>query len=596
MSLFETRKGRRLGLALIFFLGLLVFSPAIRAPLFLDDYLHAAMVEGTFAGKRGPFDLYDFVDDGDRAALASRGLLPWWSHPKLTIRFFRPLSSALLWLDHRVFSHGALPMHLHSVAWWAAAVLAARALFRRFFSERVAFLATACFALSPCHALPLSWVANRETLIALTFGGLALVHHFRARLSPAEGTKHAALAFVFFALALLGGGEYALAFGGYVLALEIVVRFGGAGEAGASEDRVALDRSAFAHLRALVPFAAPAAIYLAIRFRLRYGAVGSGFYSDPFRDPLAFLSTAPYRVVALLADSWLTLGSDTWLLGYERWILAAIVVATAIGVFVALRRAIVSLPAERRVVATAFALGSVFAIAPTLAVVPAFRLLGISMLGVALATALVLERAWFAPDASTDRSRLAAVGTFAALVLAFAQLVHGPMTAFLASRVHRNDGREFALRANWLAGHLGDPVSADVGIVRGLAGSFFTPFALDPRGRTPARWRVLSHAGHVLVLRPEPKTLELVVAENRTLYPLGERNLYRDLASPLKAGDVVRAAGMTVTVLEVGSLGPRRARFVFDDEPTAARWIADTFKETVDVTLPDPGEGAPFDP
>src|SRR5690242_133234 len=71
----ETRKKRRrsrLLLLLLLLAGAGLFSPAILSPLFLDDYLQGAMVEGTFPARRGPFDLYAFVDDGDRAALVAQ--------------------------------------------------------------------------------------------------------------------------------------------------------------------------------------------------------------------------------------------------------------------------------------------------------------------------------------------------------------------------------------------------------------------------------------------------------------------------------------------------------------------------------------------
>lgn len=588
---FETLKGRKGGLLLVFLLGFCVFYPAVRAPLFLDDHIHAAMVEGTFAGKRGPFDLYDFIDDGDRAVLFERGLIPWWADPRLTIRFFRPLSSAILWAEHAAFSHAALPMHLHSLAWWAFAVLAVRAVFRRFFSDRVTLLGTAIFALSPSHALPLAWIANSEILFALAFGGLALSRQMRARIvGPSLPSRarviDAALATVFFTLAILCGGEYALALGGYVLALELGVRRRGRGSIGA-------------HVAGVLPFAVPASSYLVARFALRYGAVGSGFYSDPFREPAAFFASAPYRLIAQLADSWLTLGSFSWT-GWERWGLAAVVIAVAIALAVPIRRAFAALEPDSNVAARTFVWGSVISLVPTLAVVPGFRLLGISMIGVAVVSALVIDHAWFAPsahgDGETPPSRGAALGTAMAILLAFTQLVHGPLTAFLGARVHRRDGADFAARAAWTAAHIGDPAQADVGIVRALAGTFFEPFALDPQRRLPARWRVLSHGGHVLVLHPEPRTLELVFAENRSIYPVGEQNLYRAPSAPLKVGDVVRAAGMTVTILEVGSVGPRRVRFVFDDAPTETTWIADTFETPVAVELPAVGLGAPFDP
>src|ERR1700679_1853792 len=131
------RPGRRwptwLPVALLVLLGAIVFNPAIRAPLFLDDYFQTSMIEGTYPVARSPFELYDFVGDADRAVLMERGLLPWWSHPRITVRFFRPLSSALLYADHRLFGLHPLLFHLHSFAWWVVAALGARALFRRAF-------------------------------------------------------------------------------------------------------------------------------------------------------------------------------------------------------------------------------------------------------------------------------------------------------------------------------------------------------------------------------------------------------------------------------------------------------------------------------
>jgi hypothetical protein len=125
---------------------------------------------------------------------------------------------------------------------------------------------------------------------------------------------------------------------------------------------------------------------------------------------------------------------------------------------------------------------------------------------------------------------------------------------------------------------------------------FFAPFALDPRGVTPARWCVLTQAGHVLALRRDPHTLDLVATVGRGLYPIGERNLYRAVASPLRAGDVVTVPGLRVTVLEAGEAGPRSARFVFDGDPDALLWISDMLESTKEVTLPTVDFGEPYDP
>lgn len=578
------------GLLVVLVLGLLIFLPAVRAPLFLDDYLQGAMVEGTYPEQRNPFDLYDFVDDTSRPALLERGLLPWWSHPKLTLRFFRPLSSALLYLDHRIFNHRSLPMHVHSLLWWGAAVLAARALFRRVFSSRVGLLATLIFALAPCHALPLAWVANRETLISLTFGSLALAAH--ARYNDQGRARDGALSAVLFALALLGGGEYALSFGGYVLALELT-RPRAPAPAVASPWRRLGER-----VLGVAPFALPAAVYLITRGALGYGTAGSGFYSDPLRDTSAFFANAPWRAVALLANGWLTVDSEAWGSGYPQWMLAATVGAVAIGLVVPVRRVLGSLPALEQRTASWMLLGSTLALIPTLAVVPSKRLLGVSMIGVSVVVALLLERAWFPPagEAGPPRGRPAALSALAALGLGFAHLVHGPGTAWLTSRQHRDDGNDFVAKIAWLRAKVGDPTRSRIGIVRGMAGEFFAPFALDPRGVTPARWCVLTQGGHVLALRRDARTLDLVAMKDRALYPAGERNLYRDERSPLREGAEIAMPGVKVTILETGENGPRAARFVFEQDPSSLVWITDDFDAMREATLPGVGLGAPFDP
>ena len=581
-TLVETTLGRlldRYGIAIVFLVGVIVFLSAIRAPLFLDDYLHVAMVDGTFPVKRSPFDLYAFVDDGDRAALYERGLLPWWSDTRLTIRFFRPLSSALLWVDHKVFAHAALPMHLHSFVWWIAAVLAVRFFFLRFFSRRVTLLATAIFALAPCHSLPLSWVANREALISLAFGALGLSAYARFRTERLP--KHALVATLLFALALAGGGEYALAFGGYVAAYDLVRR----GET--------IARRAIGWL----PFVVPAVVYLVVRGMLKYGTAGSGFYSDPLRDARAFFLKAPGRAVAQLADAWLTWGTEGWRTGWEKWVLAALVIGAGIGLYLPIRRAFAALAMEPRMNARWLLLGSTMALVPTLAVVPNMRLLGVAEIGVALTVALVLERAWFgAGSEALPKTREAQLAALAALLLGFTHLVHGPGTSWLSSRQHQKDAEEFDTRVAFLRSRAPDPKNAEIGIFRGGPVLFFLPFALDPHGATPKRWFVPSQAGHVLVLHPESRVIELVVAQNRSLYPIGEHNLYRSEDAPLRAGRVIRIPGARVTVLGVGDLGPRHARFELDFDPEGLVWINDGIESVNDAELPPLGTGAPLDP
>ncbi len=587
-----------LPVALILLAGAVLFLPALRCPLFLDDYFQTSMVEGTYPAPRGPFDLYDFVGDADRATLLDRGLLPWWSHPHITVRFLRPLSSALIYfVDHRLLGNRPLLSHLHSFAWWAAAALAARAVYRRALAPRAALLATIVFALASCHALPLVWLANREALVSLTFGILALgaLQRFRERGSPLAVASAALL----FSLSLLGG-EYAMSFAGYALALALIGPRStmGAPLVAAPSSAPKPPSKRARRLFGLLSFAVPAGVYLFARARLGYGTDGSGFYHDPFQHPLAFLLRVPRRLLTLLAEGWLTLDPDLLEPSTPAWILVVIVVVGVAVLAVPLRRALANLDEEKRGQAWWLLLGSLLSLFPMLAVMPAPRVLGAAFVGIAATVGLILDRAWF-PPLPEPRVGASEWSGLVALGLGFAHLVHGPVTSWVVTRNCRAEAMFFAEHAATLRERVTDPAHQEVVLVRGLGGPVFVlPYALDARGTPPARWRILALGGHVLVLTRDAHTVELVAGRGRSLFPADEGNLFRGEGAPLAVGDVVRVPGMRVTILEVVETGPRRARFELDealDSPSLV-WVADRFDGIQDGTPPPIGFGKPFDP
>jgi hypothetical protein len=557
-------------------LGAIVFWAAVASPYMLDDFLHAAMVRGTYPGVHGPFDLYDFVDDANRAQMIDVGIIPWWTHPRLLIRFFRPLSSLLRWGDLRLFAATPFLQHVHSFVWWAVAVLAVRSLVRRAFSPRASTIATLVFALSPCHAIPLAWLANREALVSLALGTLAigLYSRWREALRPALGLAATAL----FVLALLSG-EYAIAFGGYVVAIELVRRNDGVG-------RRALG---------LAPFGVPLVAYLYFHVRGSYGVVGSGFYLDPLVDTRPFLENAGWRLAQLLLEGWWSIdGRITWAPG---WALAIEVVVAAGAMAIPLRRALAALDDDARATAAWLVVGSVFSLAPALAVLPSVRLLGVAMIGISAAVGIVLDRAWFPGEASPRRG-LVEVAELCAIGLAFAHLVKAPVDSWLGSRAVRKGAVEYAARMDAL--RLGDPRDAAFVIPRSTSPQalLFAPFMfgggeLPP----PAHFYVLScSGGHVLALRDGPTTLTLVSGRDSSIFAWPD-DLFRRGAAPMRIGEEFRAPGMRVTIVDADDHGVHRARFVFDDEMFAkAQWLGDDGTTFQALVLPATGYGAPLPP
>ena len=568
-------------MALLVGVGAVLFWPALTTSFFLDDYLQSAMVHGRFPGIRGPFALYDFVADDNRQALFEHGFLPWWTDPALTLRFLRPLSSALLFYEHTFIGAHPFVMHLHSFAWWVAAVFAARSFFRRCVTPRAAAFATVMFALAPCHALPIGWLANREALISLTFGTLGLTGLLRWQ--RGDGARWAALSFLAFSVAL-AAGEYALACGGFVVAF---VWRGPPMRPGTATRR-----------GGLWLFAVPSAAYLIARGTLGYGAVASGFYQDPLRDTWLFLRHVPWRLASLTLWGWFSQDPSTWRWGDMSW---PVGVAAGLGLF-GLRAALLHVTAtqqpEARKATWTLVWGVFLSLFPLLAVVPSVRLVGVPMLGIAPVVGVMLEAAWFARETEA-RHGVEEWTAIAATLLGFAHLVHGPGRGYVNARQIHTYAAEFEQHASELAKRVEGRVAPEIVVVRGLDDIFVYGFALEALGVHDPRLTVLTHTGHVLCLRTDDDTLDIHLAADSGMYPVSVGDLYRGELRPAMPGDVFTTATFAATVTDVTSNGPRAARFQFStdlDDPRRM-WVGESrTRGFYDAPPPKVGFGEPFDP
>ena len=214
--------GRRTLPRLAVFLAIaLVYLPALRAPFAGDDHFHRAVANGTYPARLGPFDLFTFVTESSRAALVGNGIQQWSLNPHMVVHFFRPISSALAWIDHRSFPDDAFWPHAHSLLWLSVASLGVFSLLRDMFSARVAWMGALVFALAPCNAVPVAYLANRAPLVSIAFGTFALAAYARWR--ERGDWQDGFASTVLFGLAL-SAGEYGLGFAGYVVAIEAVKR------------------------------------------------------------------------------------------------------------------------------------------------------------------------------------------------------------------------------------------------------------------------------------------------------------------------------------------------------------------------------------
>jgi hypothetical protein len=562
-------------------LGVLIYWPSLEAPLALDDYAQRAMIEGHVTFRHGLLNLYDYINDANRAALLDRGAIPWWTDPRLVIRFLRPASSALVWLDHTFFRYHALGPHLHSLLWWGAAVFGVRTLFLGLMKPRPALLGVAVFALAPCHAVPIVWLANRPGLVSVALGTWGLAFYCRWRESRAF--RDGAWSLMLWTATFLTG-EYAFCFAGYALAIELVRR----------------DDDLMARLRGIAPFAIPGLVYSVLHLALHYGPQASGFYRSPFDGFDAYVRGSPHAISVLLGSGWFGVDDMAWAakpasstIPLGLGIAAVLVIPLAY-----LRKRLEGVERNRT---TWMLIGSVLALAPVLAAQPSSRLLGAAMVGISGISGLLLDVA--IPTRERKRRRQparerdtvpVAVTSLVALALAYGHFIAGPSNGRRMAQMATQAELAFTPRVEWLVSHL-DHKKSTVALLRAESPPLvlWAPFML--RGDAPERWRVLSQTpGPVTVIRTGPRMVSLM-SEGPPLFPVGPSDFFR--VGRLIQDQVVDLPGMQATVLEVDAQGlPRRVQFAFEHDIDNVQWLVESGDGLREVKLPEPSFAMRLDP
>jgi hypothetical protein len=536
---------RLLPYLLVLLLGLFVHGPNVRVPFAVDDYAHEAMLDRSWPLRRAPWDLYNFVDGSPREvrALTDAGVLPWWSHPQLSFRFFRPLTSLTRALDHRVFGTSALGPHAHSMAWWIACVVACALLFRRTLGDRAAPVALAFFALDASHTLPIGWLANRSFLVCVAFGLLALWrwHAYRERGAKRDALVSSAL----FSLSLLGG-EYALTMIAYAVAHTLVAR-----------------EATVPRLRSALPWALPLLVWALIYRFGGYGSQHSDAYLDPLRRTGEFLSAAPARWAGQLGDLWFGVPAEAATV--FRWSplrargTGALVLASIAAALYAMRPVPVAL--------RWFALGSALALVPVLPSFGASRLQVGANIGVSAVLGVLVVRVFEALARKTEsrHGRWTAVAALLpTLLLLYGHLWLSPNRARQgALDMVSGHTRELAMiqRAAVRPEGLGD---ARVVLVAACDGQtlLYSPWIWQRAGvPMPRSWLGLTGTGGTYRLRrPERDVLVLEALAGPYLIHQPEM-MFRARESMLREGDRVELEHVSITVEQMRPI--RRVSFRF---------------------------------
>lgn len=549
--------------------------PSLWAGLLVDDCFIRVVVrqpENFPVKLPHPLDTYSLLGNDPEMISQSIafGTLPWWYNPEVKGRFWRPLTSMTQYVDHRVWPDQVWLMHLQSVLWYGAVVLAAALTFRRFMGGTFAAgLAALLFAVEEAHGTPVGFLANRNSVIACLFGLLALLLHHRWR---TEGSRaKGAAAVVMFAAALLSA-EAGIGAMAYIAAYALVM------ESGPIRRR----------LLSLAPYAAVVIAWRCVWSGLGYGVSGLPLYVDPPREPWMFIQKLFIRLPQLVTGQFAVPPAEVQVVGMAvlawTWLFSAAVAVFFLLLFWPTIRT------DRT--ARFFGLGALFALVPVCATIAQTRSLMFVGIG-----AFGLLAIWL-----TNRPRRSAwprAMKAVSVSLIMLHLIAAPVLLAVTSRYPVLPGAD-ALALQGLPDMDGIE-GCDLVIL-----SHPMPITMihylgdcalsgDPM---PAHTRTLTH-GLTRITVTRVSQTELQVRAENGLPGLFSR-LLNLVSKRLTVGAEVKTEGLTVRIVDTNPAGlPREAVFTFDrsiddDSLKWLQWSGGSFKpftppvvgQSIDIPAP----------
>ncbi len=521
-------------------LALVLALPSLAVPLVADEHLQMTTWRADHAGSGRSFldDCFVFAS-GDPAAnrqAMEHGHGAWWTPSDFKVAFWRPLSAATFAIDLSLWPGNAVLMHVHTLVWFLALLVALDALYRRFLTPPIATLALALYAWDDARGGVLTWISNRTAIIAGFFGVCVLIAHDRWR---RDGWRAGAwLAPVLFALGLLSA-EMAIATAAFLLGHALWM------------DKGPLAR----RLARLAPYVLIVVAWQAIYSARGFGVTASGSYVHPLHEPLSYAAKLAVRAPMLLLGQLTPFMADLWLFSPTAMRVGFFVIAVAtIGVVA--RIAWPRLAAEPQ--SRFWLAGALLSLLPISAAGPGDR--NLVFVGFGASAALAMAFARLADDPPASKWPRFVVGALVVFNLALAPLL-------LPLKCLGNFNME-TMRAQTDANIPRDATVAQKTLVVVSASSeggvFFAWSYRDAMGiPKPGRTRILATSfGPVSVTRLDAVTLRVRPDGG---FLAGEMHqLMRNPSRRFRVGDVVTLSNMTATVEEIAGDGrPTHVTFRF---------------------------------
>ena len=559
-------------------LALAVLAPlllvtALSAGWQLDDHFHRSRILGY--GDAQPLQIfvpYDGIPAHTQAQM-DVGTLPWWASTDLHLAFLRYTSTLTALLDYQVWPDHPALMHLHSLLWLSAMVVAAAVLYRRILGATwVAGLAALLYAIDDAHAMPVVYLANRNALITTCFGVLSVVSYVdwcrRGRI------RDAVMSALLLALAL-SAGEMAVATCAYLAAYVLVF------DEGPLRTR----------LMRVAPHVAVFGAW-ALVYRLGgFGSQGSGVYLDPVAAPITFVKGLMDRAPLLLLGQWTPIPAAMGFVyapGSQKALILRIESLLVVAVLIVL-----FFPLVRRDRAARFwALGMALSLLPISGAGPENRLLSFVGVGAMALVAQLVQSVLAGSAVSPSRTRRAFERTIVGILL-FVHLCVAPVSG-LASVAYQRRVSDAQLRAIASIPSDGAITGQDLVLVNPpdhvyVVTAIPVVKELDRVAR-PKRLRALSSGGRLRITRVGPQELRVEFLDG--LFPTVFSRYMRSIRDPFEQGHRYAVPGLSANVEHLNpQADPDVVLYRFDVplEDASLRWVR--WQGGVYVPWTVPGEG-----
>lgn len=562
----------------ILLLALLFASPAMVVGYFGDDYLHHALLSPGMPFPKPDdaslFGLFSFIN-GDpvrNQTLRDFSLLSWWSYDGLKFVFWRPVTELTHWIDHRLWHNSPALMHLHSLLWYALLCGLVGAAFRKLSSAPLAAgAALLAFALDSTHGFGVSWISNRNSLVAAVFGMVSLLTYLRWHDSGQH--RFQLLSLLSLALSLLSA-EAGISTAAYLGAFALVL------------DK----RGPLRGLLVLLPHAMLTAGWWLLYKHLGFGAANAdAYYVDPAQTPALFVLKLLERLPVMLASQFGLIPAEVY--GFAGKPIPVYVLLCVL--FVAFVLILLRNTLRQHQTSRFWLLGALFALMPVSTALPHDRNLLFVSIGGAMLIGELFREWWLAARASHWRSRLnsGVTAAFLATHLVLSPLLL-PLSAY-SPRIWTSHMQLEAIRLPAIPNleHtavmlFGAPLPAALGMI---------PMRYAEQLPLPAKvWTITTRQTPLTLTRTAADALVIDSPEG---FVTGTEEALRSTDRfPFTEGEQIRHSGMTLEIARINDKG-KPTSIILHFAPgqitgtALLKWQQDHYDT---VSLPDVGTSIPL--